>query len=198
MSLGERSNHFPTPSQRGAAPPTLHPPCQRGDTDGMATDAPLAPTSRKPKRRWRQFSISSLLLLILVCAVGLGFWARQDRIRRNRLALIERRQSGGHPLRFEAAFRGRSGHSLHVLVFGDGRAWNNPWMQFYEPLDVCVANEYFEALCSESLQRAKGDGMELEDCNGTVVLTIGGADGQHFALSADRIASLPAEGTKRP
>lgn len=38
----------------------------------MATDAQLEPTNRKPKRRWLQFGISTLLLLTLVCAVGLA------------------------------------------------------------------------------------------------------------------------------
>lgn len=37
----------------------------------MATDAQLERTARKPKRRWWQYSISSLLLVMLVWAVGL-------------------------------------------------------------------------------------------------------------------------------
>lgn len=41
----------------------------------MATDARSEPTVRKPKRRLRQYSISSLLLLTLACAVGLALVA---------------------------------------------------------------------------------------------------------------------------
>ena len=31
-------------------------------------------TAPKPKRRWFQFSLATLLLLTLVCAIALGLW----------------------------------------------------------------------------------------------------------------------------
>src|SRR5262245_38247447 len=55
----------------------------------MATDARANLAPRKPKRRWRQFSISSLLLLTLVCAVGLALIVGPAERQRRAVRLIE-------------------------------------------------------------------------------------------------------------
>lgn len=171
--------------------------CHLEDTGGMATDArPDADTTRQTARRW-QFSLQTALVAMLAVGASLGLWVRRATIRQNRRAMIERHEKANYSLAFEAPCRDHAGHSLHVLVFADGRQWNAPWMNIIEEFQIYVVNGQFEEVChlSEVLETT-GDNdyrIGLEERNGTAVLTIGGPLGDKFSIAADGIRNLAGQ-----
>src|SRR5262245_17238481 len=66
--------------------------CRGGDIGGMVDALDEGkPTKAKPRWRW-QFSLRSALLLMLALGAGLGIWARYERVRRNRWAILEKHE----------------------------------------------------------------------------------------------------------
>src|SRR5262245_40479742 len=60
----------------------------------MTAQTPPEAATRKPQRRWRQFSISSLLLLMLVCAVVLALIVNPAERQRHAVEYVESLKGG--------------------------------------------------------------------------------------------------------
>ncbi len=62
----------------------------------MSQPDEISTSPPKPKRRWYQFSLRTLLIFMLVCGVGLGFFGRKaEQVRRQRLAIAAIEKASG-------------------------------------------------------------------------------------------------------
>jgi len=114
-------------------------------------------TAAKPKRRWFQFSLATLLLLTLVCALVLGLWVAPAERQRRAVAFVE--SVGGYEEYADEAL---------------APAWIREWLGPDYFQSVRVVSLYQTGVSDTGLAHLEGlTALEMLALNGTLVSDVG-------------------------